>query len=277
MRLTSEVVVEAEQGLNCLGDRELILRNLGIVVIENLALAKDSFDIIDMTGNSISSVGDGFPPFPRLSTLYLGCNRISRVESGIAASLPNLETLILTSNEIESADQMNLPELGKLKRLEVLSLLDNPIMHKVPNLRRLIIQHIPSLKVFNFTKVTAAERAAHQPLTDKLQKVAKQKDHAASGDKMKNKSNFKDQQQPSGTGRSNKRKRTDGDESADNNKHSSIEESKRKSTKLSADLSNDVQKFIRGAKSIDDVTRIQHALQNGTVEQVLASFQTGRS
>lgn len=159
MRLTPDVVLSARQGLNCLGERTLQLRERGISVIENLAVARDGFDAIDLSQNAISSLGHGFPPFPRLSVLYLGDNRITRIQKGVADSLPNLRVLVLTSNRIASRAELNVAELARLSRLEVLSIGDNPVANE-PDIRGFLLKHIPTLRFINFCRVTDRERGA---------------------------------------------------------------------------------------------------------------------
>lgn len=251
MRLTAEVVSEADQGLNCLGERELVLRELAIPVIENLALAKDSFDVIDLTSNQITVLGDGFPPFPRLSALYVGHNRIERIESGLATSLPNLTTVILTSNRIATLQHLNLEELQRLKHLETLSISDNPV-DGLEGVREALIQALPNLKVLNFSKVPAASREAR-----------------VSG-------------QSAGAERNRKHGRDAADQPSDGAEPQGRQEDRdgeprrprKKARKLTTDEMNTVRTYIEKAKSIDDVNRIQEAIRNGTVTQLIASFQT---
>lgn len=159
MRLTPDAVLRAPQAQNCVGDRALVLRNRAIPAIENLAVARDSFDCIDLSVNAISMLGDGFPPFPRLGTLLLGANRITKIVRGVADSLPNLHTLILTANRITTREHLNIDELSRFRKLEVLSLLENPVSLD-PELRLVLIHRIPSLTFFNFRRVRRAERVA---------------------------------------------------------------------------------------------------------------------
>lgn len=245
MRLTSEIVTEAEQGLNCLGERELVLRNLAIAVIENLALAKDSFDIIDLTGNMIRLLGDGFPPFPRLGRLYVSHNRIEGIGAGLAASLPNLTTVILTSNRIAGVKQLNLPELRKLKRLETLCVSDNPVAN-VPNIRRIVISALPQLKVLNFSKVLAHEREGCSAWT----------------------TGTKDGQRQEQLGGEQ-----GGEQSGDKRMASHLEKTSRasKARKLNAGESKAVRTYIEQASCIEEVSCMQEALRNGTALQLLAS------
>lgn len=311
MRLTSAVVVAAPQALNCLGDRELVLRNLAIPAIENLGQAKDAFDVVDFTANMISVLGDGFPPFPRLHTLYLAHNRIERIETGLAASLPNLRTLILTANRIASLDALNLPELTKLKHLEVLCIADNAVctthgvsgaghhghhqhhrgsatsrnnninVNSSVQLRRLIINALPSLKVFNFTKVSARERTVLpgvKTTTTDAQQSESQQHLASQGN----------DNTPPSSPRRRKRSATNlvdlnhTDNAVDDDaldRHNTNPKKKKlsqltKTPSLTAAQSAAVRAYIENAASVEDVTRAQQAIRDGTVVKFLASVET---
>lgn len=65
VRLTPELVARSPQVLNCCGDRELDLRGNQIPAVENLATCRDQFDVIDLTGNTISILA-GFPHLARV-------------------------------------------------------------------------------------------------------------------------------------------------------------------------------------------------------------------
>ena len=158
-RLSPELALNARQENNCIGQRTLTLRDRAIPVIENLGVIGDSFDNFDLSANAITTLGVGFPRLERLSCLYLGCNRITKIQKGLSDSLPNLQTLILTSNRISTRANLNVTELSHLKKLQVLSLLDNPITSD-PDLRSLLLHHIPSLRFINFRRVTDKERRA---------------------------------------------------------------------------------------------------------------------
>lgn len=263
MRLTPEMVLEGDQGLNCLGDRELCLRNLAIPVIENLALAKDGFTTIDMTSNMITMLGDGFPPFPRLKTLYLSQNRIERIEAGLADSLPNLTTLILTSNRIATIQSLNLDELSKLTQLEVLSILDNPVAPN-PQLRDMLIKALPKLKVLNFSKISDDERKSVVGTTgtDNAMK------HANGGGKRKRSEKGSAKQSHNG-GNKAIHDGIDGDGVSDGASQAPIV---KKRKKLSIEESNALKAFIENSQSMNDITRVQDALRSGTVTQFLSSL-----
>ncbi|KAL4919857.1 leucine-rich repeat-domain-containing protein [Aspergillus aurantiobrunneus] len=154
MRLTVELIQNSLSYINPLKDRELDLRGHKIPAIENLGIAKDQ-DCIDFTDNDISSLGN-FPFFPRLRTLLLARNRVRQIQSTIANSVPGLTTLVLTSNNV--AELADLEPLRGLTKLTHLVLLENPVTRK-ENYRLWIIWRIPSIRFLDYQKVKDAERA----------------------------------------------------------------------------------------------------------------------
>lgn len=97
-----------------------------IPTIENLGVAGPQ-DAIDFTDNDLTTIS-GFPLSPRLNTLLCARNRIQAVDKRIAEQIPNLTTLVLTSNHVkELADLEGLTGCGALAHL---SLLDNPVSKK---------------------------------------------------------------------------------------------------------------------------------------------------
>jgi len=97
-----------------------------IPIIENLGVA-GSQDAIDFTDNDIASLSN-FPLSPRLSTLLLARNRITQIQPNLAASIPNLSTLVLTSNNL--AELADLDPLRKFRKLTHLTLHENPVTRK---------------------------------------------------------------------------------------------------------------------------------------------------
>lgn len=94
--------------------------------IENLGVAKDH-ESIDLTDNDLTILTN-FPLSPRLQTLLCARNRISSIQSNLSKSLPSLNTLVLTQNNIsELADLDPLQGFGKLVHV---SLLENPVTSK---------------------------------------------------------------------------------------------------------------------------------------------------
>ena len=97
-----------------------------IPTIENLGVAGPQ-DAIDFTDNDITSIAN-FPLSPRLTTLLLARNRVRQIVPNLAETLPNLQTLVLTSNNV--AELADLDPLRRLQRLTHLSLLENPVVRK---------------------------------------------------------------------------------------------------------------------------------------------------
>lgn len=141
MRLTAELITSSEQRTNPLGEREIILRGLAIPVIEHLGVTRDAFDAMDLTDNRLSRL-ENFPRLLRLSSLSLSGNVIEFVDSNnITKNLPNLKHLDMSYNHISTllevsklgnthnvdVDKKKLENDPKEGRLEVLSLLGNPV------------------------------------------------------------------------------------------------------------------------------------------------------
>ncbi|KXJ05363.1 U2 small nuclear ribonucleoprotein A', partial [Exaiptasia diaphana] len=73
-----------------------------------------------------------------------------RITEGLEESLPNLETLVLTSNSIQ--DLKDIEPLHSVKNLRYLSLLRNPITNK-PYYRLFVIHNLPQLRVLDFQRI----------------------------------------------------------------------------------------------------------------------------
>lgn len=157
MRLTRDTILSAPQSLNCVREYQLTLRDLGIQIIENLAVTEDQFDAIDLTNNAIATL-DGFPRLIKLRTLYATSNKVARISETLGESLPNLEWLILTNNRIAKFAELDKCLRG-LPRLKYLSLVDNPVSGS-KDYRLFVISRCPGLKMLDYCKVTEAEREA---------------------------------------------------------------------------------------------------------------------
>ncbi len=120
------------------------------------ALPQNQFDCIDLSDNAIVRL-EGLPKLPRLAALHLASNRVARVARGLEAAAPALEWLTLTNNRLAAV--ADLEPLGALPRLKYLSLIDNPVTAQ-PGYRAFLIARCKRLKVLDFRKVGAAERAA---------------------------------------------------------------------------------------------------------------------
>ena len=146
MRLTAETVAEAEVLVNALKQRTLVLRNLGVVLVENLGTTRDQFECIDLSDNEIHHLCN-LPKLTKLKSLILANNKISTIAEDLPSMLPNLESLVLTNNRITSIDQ-----LKNFKRLERISLSGNPIAADA--LKELALL-IPSLKYIDGQRVAS--------------------------------------------------------------------------------------------------------------------------
>jgi Leucine-rich repeat (LRR) protein len=154
-RLTADLISQAPQYLNPLREREIDLRGNKIAVIENLGATQDQFNSIDLSDNEIQKL-ENFPLLPKLKMLLLSNNRVARIAPGLGEHIPNIDTLILSNNKIESLSELD--NLESFKKLKMLSLLGNPVTQK-PNYRLHLIAKLPGLKVIDFRKVKPREKA----------------------------------------------------------------------------------------------------------------------
>ncbi|KAK9828890.1 hypothetical protein WJX72_002612 [[Myrmecia] bisecta] len=157
-RLTAELVLRSPQYMNCVKEYEIDLRGNKIAAIENLGATENQFDSIDLSDNAIVRV-EGFPKLPRLKTLLLNSNRITRIARHLEETIPNLSTLVLTNNRITNLSDVD--PLNTLRKLQYLSLLDCPIT-KQPQYRLYVIHRCKHLKVLDFRKVKQKEREEAQ-------------------------------------------------------------------------------------------------------------------
>ncbi|KAI4132441.1 MAG: hypothetical protein LQ347_002586, partial [Umbilicaria vellea] len=111
-------------------------------------------DAIDFTDNDITILSN-FPLSPRLHTLLLARNRVNSIQPTLASSIPNLTTLVLTSNNF--AELADLDALRHFTRLTHLSLLENPVTRR-EHYRHWIIWRCPHIRFLDYQKVKDAER-----------------------------------------------------------------------------------------------------------------------
>jgi U2 small nuclear ribonucleoprotein A' len=157
MRITLELLQQAHQSLNGADQRQILLRGMKIPNIENLGGTNDAYECIDLSDNDLIKLGN-FPPLKRLKTLMLMNNRISRLAEDVFHPLPNLISVTLTGNKLEKL--VDLEPLTKLKTLERLSLLENPVA-KVKHYRPYMIHKCSkSLRVLDFNRIKDKERKA---------------------------------------------------------------------------------------------------------------------
>ena len=155
MKLTSDLVEGAYQYINpATRDREIDLRGYKIPQIENLGATLDQFDSIDLSDNDIKKF-ENFPLLTRLKKVLLNNNRINKIADKLEEVIPNLEWLILTNNSIQELGDLDV--LAEFKKLECLSLLNNPVATKT-HYRLFIIHKLPQLRILDFRKVKLRER-----------------------------------------------------------------------------------------------------------------------
>lgn len=160
MRLTADVLLRAENYLNTVQERELCLRGFKIPAVENLGVVQDQYDTIDFTDNEIRIL-DNFPKMKRLSSILMSNNYLFRIGTNLGSNIENLTTLVLNNNRLASLSEID--HLATLSKLELLSLLDNPVTEKL-HYRLYTIFKIPSLKMLDFQKVKQQEREAAKAL-----------------------------------------------------------------------------------------------------------------
>ncbi|KAI0197556.1 leucine-rich repeat-domain-containing protein [Astrocystis sublimbata] len=153
MRLTAELLQNSPSWLNALKERELDLRGHRIPAIENLGVAGPQ-DAIDLVDNDIQILGN-FPLSPRIHTLLLARNRVSSIQLTLATSIPNLTNLQLESNRL--SELADLDPLGAFPRLTHLVLRDNPVTKK-EHYRYWVLWRCPAVRFLDYVKVKAAER-----------------------------------------------------------------------------------------------------------------------
>jgi U2 small nuclear ribonucleoprotein A' len=135
----------------------LLLRGYKIPSIENLGGTNDAYECIDLSDNDLIKLGN-FPPLKRLRVLLLTNNRISRFAEDCFHPLPNILSITLTGNKLEKL--VDLEPLTKLKTLERLSLLENPVT-KVKHYRPFMINKCSkNLRILDFNRIKDKERKA---------------------------------------------------------------------------------------------------------------------
>eukprot|EP00794_Sanderia_malayensis_P008056 gene8056-8919_t len=160
VKITVDLIEQCAQYTNTVKDREIDLRGYKISVIENMGATLDQFDCIDMSDNDIRKL-EGFPLLKRLKTILLNNNRVSRIQQNLEQSLPNLETLVLTNNNI--TELTDLEPLATVKSLRYLSLMRNPVANK-QTYRFFVVHHVPQVRVLDFVRVRQREREAAKRL-----------------------------------------------------------------------------------------------------------------
>ena len=156
MKLTLDLIEGCPQVINPSRERMLVLRGQKITLIENLAVTRDQYGCIDLSSNEIGRL-ENIPPLPHLRSLLLSNNRISRISDDAMNNISSLTSLALTNNRLSSLQHLR--PLSKLKKLERLSLSDNPVTQH-SDYRLFVLKLIPSLHFLDFTRITDKERQA---------------------------------------------------------------------------------------------------------------------
>lgn len=160
VKLTAQMITDSPQYTNTLRDREIDLRGYKLSVIENLGATLDQFDCIDLSDNDIKKM-ENFPLLSRLRMIILNNNRVCRFEEHLEECLPQLDTLVLTNNNVQ--ELTDIEPLKTVKTLSNLSFIRNPITTK-PNYRHFIIYTLPQVRVLDFQRVKLKEREAAKKL-----------------------------------------------------------------------------------------------------------------
>lgn len=158
VKLTPELINQSMQYINPCRDRELDLRGYKIPQIENMGATLDQFDTIDLSDNDLRKL-DGFPHLPRLKCLLLNNNRIVRISDKLHEFVENLDSVILTGNNLQELGDVE--PLCHLPKLESLSLLMNPVSTK-PHYREYVTFKFPHLRLLDFRKIKLKDRKAAQ-------------------------------------------------------------------------------------------------------------------
>ena len=156
VKITADLMSRSSQFLNPIKEFQIDLRGYKILEIENLTATNDQFGCIDLTDNAITHVNQ-FPKLIRLRSILLINNRINKIEPNFAMNCPYFENLILSNNKISNISEID--NIASCKTLIRLSLLDN-LVTKIKYYRQYVIYKMPNLRVLDFQKVKKKERLA---------------------------------------------------------------------------------------------------------------------
>jgi len=230
VKISADLISRSSQFLNPVKEFQLDLRGYKINAIENLTATNDQFGCIDLTDNVITKVNQ-IPKLNRLRSLLLINNRITKVDLDFSIDCPYFENLILSNNKISNVTEID--NIATCKTLVRLSLVDN-LVTKIKHYRLYVIYKMPNLRVLDFQKVKQRERVEANILFE--------------SEKGKNlieemiTKKFKSQ---------------DNQEYFDALQNDYQDDSKKKQ----------ILNLINGAKSLDEIKRIEKALQLGTWEK----------
>lgn len=185
MRITPSVVATAPNVINPEGKLALILRDQGILYIENLERCADVYSVIDLTNNDIVDLSN-IPTNGTVETVLLANNNISSVdalnsESDQSNSSPpsqqnastktpteshsSLLLLLLVNNNISAFSE--LAKLRQFRNLETLFMIGNPICDQ-HHYRHFLIWLLPKLRIIDGEKVKSKDKSASLELFGSL-------------------------------------------------------------------------------------------------------------
>ncbi|XP_026464726.1 probable U2 small nuclear ribonucleoprotein A' [Ctenocephalides felis] len=232
VKLTPEIIHQSLQYINPAKERELDLRGYKIPQIENMGATLDQFDTIDLSDNDIRKL-DGFPLLKRMKCLLLNNNRIMRIADNLHENLPNLESIILTANNIQELSDLD--PLVHLTHLTTLSLMNNPVASK-QHYRLYVAYKLPNLRLLDFRKIKQKEREEAIALfkskkgKDIQKEIAKKPKTFVPGDKL-------NEQEKNG--------------------------------QLSQQEIRNIREAIRNAKTLEEVEKLTKMLQSGQVKSLV--------
>lgn len=248
VRLTLELILQAPQYINPNKEWTLSLRGCKIPLVENLGATQDHFDCVDLTDNELLKLNN-IPPLPRLSSLILCNNRISRIDAEAIESMPNLSSLILTNNRLDLLT--DLFPIFKAKKLERLSLVGNGVCERA-YYRLFVIFHLPTLRFLDFKHVTqkekqqAANTFSREAGARLIKEIAPPRKHstrsAAAADEQKKDDVDSTQQQ----------------------------QQKTSSPPASAEHIEKIKLAIARASTMEEIARLEHALRVGKINEVVS-------
>jgi len=161
MRITLDLLQNADQYINPAMDREINLRAMKIPLIENLGATQNHFDAINLSDNDLTRLTN-MPPLTRLRALYVANNQISRIAPDFFDGIPELNSLVLSGNKLTAL--VDLEPLFKMKNIERLSLQDNPVTSKSHYRYYVIYKSSKTLRFLDFQRIKDKERKAADAL-----------------------------------------------------------------------------------------------------------------
>lgn len=183
MKITPKLIASAPNVINPEGQLTLVLRNQGIIYLENLGPSSETYSVIDLTNNDIIELS-GIPDHGAVNTILLANNNISSLGESLAIddglnvdsksaeeakhtleyetrAISTIKSLSLVNNNVSSFAEV--AKLQRFENLENLLLLGNSIAEE-HHYRSFTIWLLPKLRMLDGEKVKTAERAAAQEL-----------------------------------------------------------------------------------------------------------------